>query len=291
MSIHLERLESRYLLELLLKLDSPLHIGARTEGFTKLPLEFTVRGRRTPIIPAESMKGTLRSLASSLLKSMFPKNEIAVHHEKDSHVRRDNLEEVRKHHGSAREELRRIFPEESIREIESGGDIQLLEYYLTLKCPVCRLFGGKGVSGKVLISDGLPEGGVELLRYTSTAIDRRTRIVAENRLFEVVAVRPDDGLRYRFKLIVDNVSRGSDEALLLSLLLDFVRRFGISIGGLKSRGYGKLSLDAERSSALVLKLKTDVKNEEDAINNVRALLLKDGYYERMSIEEFVRWLR
>ncbi|MEM3870673.1 MAG: RAMP superfamily CRISPR-associated protein [Candidatus Korarchaeum sp.] len=287
--IHMEKLESRYILDLSFKLESPLHIGCRVEGFTKLPLQFSVGGRRVPIVPAESLKGVLRNLASSLFSVALPQCELARYHRKDSHVREENLEELRqKYYELAKEELKRIFPEESVRDLDEGV-VQLLEYYLTLRCPVCRLFGGKGVSAKLLISDGLPEGRVELFRYASTAIDRKTRIAAENRLFEVVSVKPDDGLRYRFRIIVDNVKKGSDDAILLSLLLDFVRRFGISVGGLKSRGYGRLALDEDRSSAIILKLVTDAGG--NALHNVRALLLRDGYYERMNLKDFIGWLK
>lgn len=289
--IHLERVESRYILDLQFKLESPLHIGSRTEGLTKLMLQFPVRGRSIPIIPGESLKGVLRSLASAISRSVFPNDDVILCHEKDSHVRRENLNNLKnKYYNIAEAELSKIFPRESIEELKQGDGAQLLEYYLTLKCPICKLFGGKGVSGKILISDGLPQKEPDPMIYTSVAIDRRTRIAAEGRLFQVVAVKPDENLRYRFRIIVDNVTRGSEEARLLSLLLEFLMKFGISVGGLKSRGYGKLAVDKDISEVIILKLR-EVEKGGDPLSNIRALLLKDGYYDKMKLEEFIGWLR
>jgi len=294
--IHLEKVKSRFVINLSLKLISPLHIGSKSEGTNKMLLMFPVNGKMMPIIPAESLKGVLRSIASSLFKSYFNSKvaqfniDLTEVHDKDRHkvssmsISNNEKSELEK---EATMFLTNIFPKEAIDELSSD---QKIEYYLSFNCPVCTLFGAPGLSGKIVISDGIPNVQPRIITYTSSSIDRKTRVVKEDRLFTTIAVAPDEKLRYDVKIIVDNVEKGTDEAKLLSLILQYVLKFGIQIGGLKSYGYGKISIDESVSNAKILKLISDIKTEEDVLSNVRALLLKEGYVEKIKLEEFVKWL-
>jgi hypothetical protein len=40
----------------------------------------------------------------------------------------------------------------------------------------------------------------------------------------------------------------------------------------------------------LLKFVEDTRSDEALLNNVRTLLLKDGYFEAMKINDFVKWL-
>ncbi|MEM0171870.1 MAG: RAMP superfamily CRISPR-associated protein [Thermoproteota archaeon] len=292
--IHLEKVYERFIIDLSLKLDysSPLHIGAGSEGINKMLLEFPVNGRNVPIISAESLKGVLRSLASSLSKQMFPDNFAVKYHLKDRHIRREGLDEQQKimeqHLEKAKEYLKEIMPQDVIEEMYAEDKLQLLEYYLALNCPVCKLFGAQGIAGKLTFTDGIPNIPPKFLTYVATSINRKNRLVEGERLFSVTAVEPSDKLKYRIEIIADNVSKGSEEARLLSSLLQWVLKFGLQIGGLKSRGYGRLTVDDE-SIVKILRFK-EASSDESRLNNVRALLLKDGYFQAMKIDEFMRWL-
>lgn len=295
--IHLERVSERFIIELSLKLDhsSPLHIGAGSEGTNKMLLKFQVNGKDLPIIPAESLKGVLRSLAFSLSKQILSNNFALKYHLKDRHIKRRGLEEdeqrkiVNLYLEKAEEYLENIMPQDVVEEMVVEDKLQLLEYYFALNCPVCKLFGAQGMAGKLTFTDGIPNVPPKLLTYTATSINRKTRIVEEGRLFNLTAVKPDDDLRYKVRIITDNVLKGSEEAKLLSALLQWILRLGLQVGGLKSRGYGKLIIDDE-SIVKLIRFKEDAYSKEVLLHNVRALLLKDGYFQAMKIDDFTKWL-
>jgi len=297
--IHLERVDERFVLDLSLKLDStsPLHIGAGSEGTNKVILRFRVNSKEIPIIPAESLKGTLRSLASSISKQLLPDNLAIKYHDKDKHVKIETIgkDEQRKikelYFEKAKEVLEKIMPKDYIEEISTSDYLRLIEYYFALNCPVCRLFGAQGIAGKLTFSDGVPQTSPKLFTYTSTSINRKTRIVEKEKLFTITAVEPDKNLRFRFKIIGDNIYKGSEEAKLLSALLQWLLKFDIQVGGLKSYGYGRLSLDKNESTVKLLKFNANIQGTEDILKNVRALLLKEGYFQVMRVDEFVGWLK
>ena len=289
--IHLEKVSERFIIELFLKLErsSPLHIGAGSEGVEKILLKFHVNGKEVPIIPAESIKGVLRSLAFSISRQMFPNNLALKYHTKDKHVGEKELgiEDLKRvlNLEKITEYLKRIMPKDVIEEILLENELQLFEYYLALNCPICKLFGAQSVAGKLTFSDGIPNFSPALFKYAATSINRKTRIVEEERLFSVTAVKPEDHLRYKVRIVADNVHRGSEEAKLLSVLLQWILRFGLQIGGLKSYGYGRLHIDENETVVRILKF-----NREKPIDNIRALLLKKGYFQEMKIREFTMWL-
>jgi CRISPR/Cas system CSM-associated protein Csm3 (group 7 of RAMP superfamily) len=296
--IHLEKVSERFILDLSLRLDagSPLHVGAGSEGVNKMLLKFVVNGKMLPIIPAESLKGVLRSLASSLSKQILTDNWALKYHVKDRHVKREGIEEnerikiIESYLGEAEEALKEVLPNRFIEEMVEGDRLQLIEYYFALNCPVCKLFGAQGMSGKLTFSDGIPNISPEFLTYTSTSINRKTRIVEEDRLYNVTAVKPDNNLRYRVRIIGDNIHKGSEEAKLLSAILQWILKFGLQVGGLKSYGYGRLSIVNDESTVKLPRFVEVIESENDLLNNVRALLLKDDYFQAMSIDEFTRWL-
>ena len=67
-SILRNQLLSRAILEFIAK--TPVRVGSVQEGTLNLVTRFLVNGRLTPIIPSESLKGTLRYLASTISKDM-----------------------------------------------------------------------------------------------------------------------------------------------------------------------------------------------------------------------------
>ena len=296
--IHLEKVSERFILDLSLKLEagSPLHVGAGSEGVNKMLLKSVVNGKTLPIIPAESLKGVLRSLASSLSKQILTDNWALKYHVKDRHVKREGIEEnermkiVESYFREAKEALEKVLSNKFIEEMIKGDRLQLIEYYFALNCPVCKLFGAQGMSGKLTFSDGIPNISPEFLTYTSTSINRKTRMVEEDRLYNVTAVKPDNNLRYRVRIIGDNIHKGSEEAKLLSAILQWILKFGLQIGGLKSYGYGRLSIVNDESTVKLPKFVEAIKSEDDLLNNVRALLLKNGYFQVMKIDSFAKWL-
>ena len=87
-------LESRAIMSLYLKPETFIHPGAGQDGIVSITTRFTVDGTRTPIIPAESLKGALRSLASILAKHIdfgdpLVNEIVKTLHSKDRHLPKD----------------------------------------------------------------------------------------------------------------------------------------------------------------------------------------------------------
>jgi CRISPR/Cas system CSM-associated protein Csm3 (group 7 of RAMP superfamily) len=281
------QLTDRALLQLYLKPVSPLHIGTGEE-FLKGVVQFTVNGRRIPIIPAESIKGVLRAEAGRLAPSVRFREPTAAdvvnNHRKDKHELSD------RYLPDAATLIARLFPYHAQqRELQESREATL-EVYASYHCPICKLFGSRYLAGKLLITDGIPVGEVGLGVYTSTAIDRETRTVAENRLFKLQYVQPNEDLRFIVQVIADNLL-DSDEGLLLGALLDFMLEGGLRLGGAKSRGYGLIQIDEQSSRVSLAIFNTNPASEEQKIENVKKLLFLKGSYEELSLREFVKKLR
>jgi CRISPR/Cas system CSM-associated protein Csm3 (group 7 of RAMP superfamily) len=284
------QLTDRALLQLYLKPVSPLHIGTGEE-FLKGVVQFTVNGRRIPIIPAESIKGVLRADAGRLAPSLRFREPTAADvvrsHRKDKHELSDRSD---RYLPEAAALIARLFPHHAQqRELQESREA-ILEVYASSHCPICKLFGSRYLAGKVLITDGIPVGEVGLEVYTSTAINRETRTVAENRLFKLQYVQPNEDLRFIVQVIADNLL-DSDEGLLLGALLDFMLEGGLRLGGAKSRGYGLTQIDEQRSRVSLAIFNTNPASEEQKIENVKKLLFLKGSYEELSLREFVKKLR
>ncbi|MCD6464878.1 hypothetical protein J7L27_00720 [Candidatus Bathyarchaeota archaeon] len=280
-AMHLEKLISRDVLELILKPVTAVSVGGKSAGFIREVAKINIvggLGSDVPFIPSESIKGTLRSMAVMLANTII-ESEYLNHHMPDYSVK--EIERLKE----ADETLMDLgFTEDQISELSEEERIDL---YFALKCPVCRLFGWKGLTGKLLISDGLPNKRPRLRYFTSTAIDRKIGVASKEKLFTVESVEWDPELKFSVKIIVDNMDR--EEARLFSALLKIILKTGLRIGGLKSRGYGLLKID-EESNVKRIKFILKPKTEEDILSNVKALLLKEGYFEKLTIKEYIEAL-
>jgi len=293
--VYLEKLEQRYIIDLKLITKSRLHVGAYQEGIQKRIVWLNVNGKLLPVIPAESLKGSLRKLASKIAKNLDfgdqEVNEVVKYHAEDKHsieknnvklypkfIEADNgeLEKDRK------KELEKIFSEEQLRELSKDAQKEL---YLSLKCPICKLFGSQRLTGKMIFSDAILIDEPRIDIYTSTSISRKTKTVEGERLFSLESLEPN--LRFQAKVIVDNVMRGSDEALLLSKLFEYILKLGgFQIGGAKSRGFGQVAI-SEDSKVYMYAFKKPSTNEE-VYENIMILLGKK--FEIKNINEFITWL-
>jgi len=286
-------LRRRDILDLKFSIEYPLHIGERQEGITKKILYFKVDGKEIPIIPAESFKGVLRHLATKIAKKLFEGDEelgiIVKCHDKDTHV---SSEDCLKYFSvdEAVNWLKNtsLFPTEKVKRDLSSN--QIIDIYLSFKCPICRLFGSKNLASKLVFYDVVFNVMPEVGRYTSTSISRKTRTVEEERLFQIEYIPPDDRYELSTKVVVDNVEPGSSEAILLANTLEYIINYGLPMGGAKSRGFGLLKLKRS-SKAIILKLKTKVNSKEDIVNNISALLLRNNAISTMSMEEYHKYLK
>ncbi len=285
-------LESRTIIELHLTPQTPLHIGAGQEGPRKKLLTLTVNGKETPIIPAESLKGTLRHLASRIAKTMKygdPTTDIATQaHLKDTHIKRENSKiDLKTHLHQAEQWLKQIWTSEQVDELSPQDRVDL---YLAYHCPICRLFGAKGIASKLLIHDAVPQGEWTIKTYISTAISRKTRTVDPRKLYIIEYIPPSPKLTFRTKIIADNITPGQPEAKLLANILKYTLKKGIQVGGLKTAGYGSLIINPEKSTATILKIKPQPQTIEEQIANIKALLQKPEHIQKLTINQYAEHL-
>ena len=161
------------------------------------------------------------------------------------------------------------------------GSSRIVELFLSVTCPICRLFGAPGLAGKLLISDAIPvDANTEevitpgIRYYTSTSIDRQTRTVSEEKLFVVESIVPTEALRFKAEIIADNIDNQED--LILQKLLSYLKLRGLQLGGHKSRGYGLLKLDENKTKIVKVSFKIPPKSLQEKLDNIKALLRSEG---------------
>jgi len=292
------KLISRAILELYFIAKTPVHVGSEQEGTLNLIIRFPVDGKLVPIIPSNSLKGTLRLLATKISKSInFNQNtkKILELHKKDTHIPKfSNVNEknsfINSYESISRDFLKNnnILTERQISELSKED---LIDLYLSLNCPICSLFGSKNLAGKINISDAIPTRLSTFTTYTSVSISRKTLTVDQEKgaLFTVESIGP--GTIFEVKIIADNVLPRSNDARLFSSLLGYLKEKGLVVGGMKSKGYGLLELNQHESKVISLNLNPSPKNFEETLSNINALLLKDGYYNSLTIEEYISALQ
>jgi CRISPR-associated RAMP protein (TIGR02581 family) len=265
---HIECLKNRAILELRFNALEPISVGMYNEGNIRKIVGYIRDDKFIPFIPSESIKGVLRSIARKIFKNM--ENGFDCNKGKHNTNINSNVDEY----------LKKIYSEDQLKELDE--DIKKDIYLALNECYVCRLFGSNMVTGKLIINDMIINGDV--YNYTSTAIDRNKRIVKEDSLFTVEYVASDNLM---LTIIADNIEKDK-ERRLLAVILDYMIKLGIEIGGLKSRGYGLIKLD-ENSRVKIVDFKEikDRSKDDDIIYNINALALKEGYFRDMTVKDYI----
>jgi CRISPR-associated RAMP protein (TIGR02581 family) len=266
---HIECLKNRAILELRFNALEPISVGMYNEGNIRKIVGYIRDDKFIPFIPSESIKGVLRNIARKIFKNM--ENGFDCNKGKHNANINSNVDEY----------LKKIYSEDQLKELDK--DIKKDIYLALNECYVCRLFGSNMVTGKLIINDMIINGDV--YNYTSTAIYRKKRIVKEDSLFTVEYVVSDNLM---LTIIADNIEKNK-EGRLLAVILDYMIKLGIEIGGLKSRGYGLIKLDDENSRVKIVDFKEikDRSKDDDIIYNINALALKEGYFRDMNIKDYI----
>ncbi len=250
-------LNNRALIKLKLRTEGPLHLGGGEEEL----LEVVINGERYLYVPQSSIKGSLRKLTELMARAsstafngveeLIVRSHCEVEGRGLRHVCTDRsaLNEIVREIGGDLEILRLFVPPEDIDLIKDllskGHDkgLEALEPFFATLCPICRLWGGRGLKGKVIIRDTLIRK-YRTAGVTRVGIDRFTLTRKERILFT-----PIYGylLELPVEIIVDNVLPGTSDAKLLAALLEYLSHVGMELGGLKSVGLGHLTLVTEDS--------------------------------------------
>jgi CRISPR-associated protein Csm3 len=209
--------------------EEPLRIGVG-RGVPLSPTDLPVITIRLPegefpYIPGSSLKGTFRSTAEYICRSVgFKVCQAGA----CSSMFLDEERGIR--YGDRLDELLR----------EEGKEKEVLEL-LSRYCLICKLFGSSGFSSHVHFEDAYPLESVSRGIKAGIAINRRSGAVQRGALYQVEFVNP--GHKFRGGIIMKNVPNYG--LGLLVQVLEYLNEGIIRLGGFKSRGFGKVKVKVE----------------------------------------------
>lgn len=311
----MQGLVNRLILKLVFKPSTTPFVHVGQESFREAVLRvLRVYGSTTYyIIPGSSLKGVLRRISENVAKCSLssvrdPLERILIRaHCEPKLVRHscyaeEDLQIIREY-------IRSIISDESIRrkyladdvadyvvtKFKEGCDVRSLpelEPILAYKCPICRLYGGPGLKGKIVFKDVLiPQDRVGTALVSRVALERVSRRARESALFTVELLVLND---FCVDLVVENIVPGTTEALILAGTLSWLRSIGIGVGGMKSVGVGHYLLDLSKSKALLMNYQGRSPGEgSDRLTLVDRLVRPYKYLDRegVSVPDIIEALK
>lgn len=228
--------KGKIIVDLKLVTKEPLHIGG-TEKSVKVnesDLIYIKRNNGDPFIPGSSFRGLLRAYVNRI-SHIFQDEDI---------LKRLNIEDIRIDHRGAKTpsdsvcDLQEIFREELTPEQNMEGIAIEREKI----CDVCLLFGAKGYGSPLKVTDFNIEGSKVFIERNHIAIDLASDTTKDNSLFTVEAIA--EGTVFKGKLILDKRGHVRQDRImrLFELILFLLKNQEVNIGGLKSRGYGRIEV-------------------------------------------------
>jgi CRISPR-associated RAMP protein (TIGR02581 family) len=224
-----------------LVLDTGVRIGAGAEdSIVGADISVVRDAWARPFIPGSSLKGILRAEVERLART------IASRVQKDSHNQSvvwacSNPLDMREGlcvSATRKEELAR----DARRSDGLVDENKFTKSIAQESCPVCRLFGSPWLAGKLRVRD-LPidektwAGRVEV--RDGVGIRRDTHTAAKNVLYSYEVVPA--GARFNIQILIENAN---DVELGLGMLgLRELQQGRLSIGGVSSRGLGRVRLE------------------------------------------------
>jgi len=245
-------------------------MGTRLErGLLEVLKVSMVGGGTAYVIPSHSIKGILRHISEYVAKASATTGKELEHALLRAHCEVEN--EGIRHICSSNDDLsiinnyisnilndrslaRRYIPEDSIDEVsskfEEGGIREVIEVepIAAIKCPICRLYGGNGLGGKVYIRDIVIKNG-KVTVISRASIERPTGKVREGSLFSVeVLIVP----KLELTIVIDDLKPRTTEAYIIACTLEWLASIGLSIGGMKTSGIGHYLLDTKESRGYLI---------------------------------------
>jgi CRISPR-associated RAMP protein (TIGR02581 family) len=241
--------------------EAPLRIGAGRGVLspTDLPV-ITIRLRQqdVPYIPGSSLKGTFRTTAEYIARSLGVR---ACQAGACNSNLWDERERIR--YGDMLDRL--------LREGKKEEVLKLLSKY----CLICKIFGSSSFSSHLHFEDAYPQSGVSRGIKAGIAINRRSGAVQRGALYQVEFVNP--GHKFKGSIVARNIPNYG--LGLLAVTLDYFNEGVVRLGGFKSRGFGKVKVKVESIEG-----KTIENGSYKDLNDVRRLPALDKDDESIEIE-------
>ncbi|MEM4270334.1 MAG: CRISPR-associated RAMP protein Csx7 [Candidatus Caldarchaeum sp.] len=212
---------------------TPLRIGAGREpplgALVDLAvLRIKIGDKNLPYIPGSSLKGVFRSHAEAIARVKDPKTCTGL-------SKGTCIETKTYFDPSSGETNLAKYIEEKLKHNEPE---KAMEAFFKTACLMCKIFGAPSYASKAVFSDAYPDGETKLGIRTGVAISRKTGAVAFGP-YQVEYVEP--GSRFSFALTLRNIP---NYALgLIAHVLNMVESGEVRIGGFKTRGFGKVTIE------------------------------------------------
>ena len=211
-----DRLKCKYILEFTIVNITPLSIrsGKSPMGLADNSIvRIKKNGKDIPYIPGSSLKGIMRCEAERYVRTTM-KNEFVC----------DILHPTT-------EDIGELWRHENLKDNYKP-------------CVICRIFGGPTIASHIYVYDAYPyenKCSIDLVRRVS--ISRITGAQMPGRLFDIEFVNPKN--KFKGKIVVENIDLLSEsiEAKIFNYVIKLFLKGLISIGSMKSIGYGSLKIE------------------------------------------------
>ena len=229
MSFFFNKFVNRYIITGTLTAVDPLHIGnSGNDTLDPVDVDSAVLkdscGRA--LIPGSSLKGVIRSLFESVIRSAAGLDDY------DSHYACDVLDEEKCCTAGISND----------KEYKALKGLKKAERAWENSCAACKLFGGREIAGRLMFKDciqKLPEGGKPLYEYRDgVGIDRKTGSAKKGCKYDYEIVPA--GTEFDFCLIAENLTEEQEK--YLEFIVNQLRGGNIAVGGKTSRGLGRVKL-------------------------------------------------
>ncbi len=227
-----DKFEYKYIIEYDIRTLSPLSIRSGGSFFGPIDnpiIRINFDNKMVPYIPGSTLKGIFRSEAEKLAKSLS----------KDPFIVCDILDPK----GENGELKRKDFAEKSNSTYSP--------------CLICRIFGGPTYASHVYFYNAYPkEGSYSIGTIRRVSISRITGSQMPGRLFDCEFVTP--GSLFHGKIIIENLdilspktNPLSEPSLFNMIFSNFVKGL-VSIGGMRSSGYGDVKMENIKVSKIYI---------------------------------------
>ena len=210
----------------------PIHIGSsQREGMDPTQVDNSVikDASGKPIIPGSSLKGVIRSNFEAVLRSVGKKA--------------CNVFDTRDKICLTNEELNSISNNKSTNYYEKA------EKMYDKSCDACKLFGGRGVASKLQFKDCAFIGEKCVYEYRDgVGIDRETGAAKGGAKYDFEIV--PKGSKFTFYMTAENLD--DDQKKYLDYILNVLESGELSIGGMTTRGLGRIRLEDREENEISL---------------------------------------
>ena len=221
----LHKLLRRVVLEGVVVNDEPLRVGAGAGGYFEpvdlVVLKVKLPGKgAVPVVPGSSWKGVFRSTAYSI--ALVEGLKVCEGLPNATCMQGNEFEYVERAGEGLSKKLEMLVKADGVKA-----------------CLLCLIFGSPSLASHVYFGESYPLDGYALGYRTCVAISRRTGAAYRGMLFTVEYVEP--GCKWSFRLVAENLP---NYALgLLAEVIEHISSGLVKVGGLKSRGFGRVHFE------------------------------------------------